>query len=502
MRFLKILTDLNEFNFENGTLEFDDINYWSFIIIIAGIFLALLVANVLIKSIKPLRKLLIPAPVLGGFLLLAVLMIYKAITGKALFNTFLLEMITYHCLGLGFVATSLKKKKQSEDKKKSRKGIFNSSLITVSSYLIQGIVGIIISLSLYFIIKSWPGSGILLPMGFGQGPGQAYNWGRNYQNLTNEVSAFGSFENGVSFGLTIAAMGYVAASIGGIVFLNSQRRKGNIKFVGKDEIDRDIDHLTLEDVASPNDIPSSGTVDKLSIQLALIFIGYAISFGIIFAISKACDASGVNFLINTIKPLFWGFNFIIGTGVAVLIKVIINKLQDKKVVKKEYINNYLMNRVAGFFFDVMVVAAIGSIDLTAFANPSFILPLALICALGGIVTYIYVRHVCKHLFSNEGYYEESFLCMYGMLTGTASTGVILLREIDPDLQTPASPNMVYQTLYSVLIGAPVLLLMSFVVKNMTHLLIGLGIYIAYFVILLILIKRDKLFKKKDKKLEE
>ena len=76
-------------------------------------------------------------------------MIYKAITGKALFNTFLLEMITYHCLGLGFVATSLKKKKQSEDKKKSRKGIFNSSLITVSSYLIQGIVGIIISLSLY-----------------------------------------------------------------------------------------------------------------------------------------------------------------------------------------------------------------------------------------------------------------------------------------------------------------------------------------------------------------
>ena len=338
-------------------------------------------------------------------------------------------------------------------------------------------------------------------MGYGQGPGQAYNWGRNYQNLTEATSAFGPFNDGVSFGLTVAAMGYVAASIGGIIFLNGQRKKGNVKFLGKDEIDKDIDTLTLEDVVSENEIPSSGTVDKLSIQLALVFIGYAISFGLIFAISKLCDMSGVGFLINTVKPLFWGFNFIIGTAVAVLIKVLLNKARNKNVVKKQYINNYLMNRISGLFFDVMVVAAIASIDLTAFKNPSFILPLALICVCGGVVTYFYVRHVCKHLFSKDGYYEESFLCMYGMLTGTASTGVILLREIDPDLSTPASPNMVYQTLYSVLIGAPVLLLMSFVVKDMTHLLIGLGIYIVYFVILFILIKRDKIFKKKDAKVE-
>ena len=122
--------------------------------------------------------------------------------------------------------------------------------------------------------------------------------------------------------------------------------------------------------------------------------------------------------------------------------------------------------------------------------------------MGGVVTYFYVRHTSKHLYGNDGYYEESFLCMYGMLTGTASTGVILLREIDPDLSTPASPNMVYQTLYSVVIGAPVLLLMSFVVKSMTNLLIGLGIYIVYFVILYLIIIRDKIFKKKNKKLED
>ena len=34
---------------------------------------------------------------------------------------------------------------------------------------------------------------------------------------------------------------------------------------------------------------------------------------------------------------------------------------------------------------------------------------------------------------------------HGMLTGTASTGVILLREIDGNFKTPAADNLVYQT---------------------------------------------------------
>ena len=221
--------ELNDFHFSDGSLEFDDLNFWHFILVIAAIFVALMLANALINLIKPLKKSLIPSPVLGGFLLLLFLSVYKWITGKALFNSFILEMITYHCLGLGFVATSLKSRKKSEEEKKSKGAIFNSSLITVSTYLLQGIIGIIISIILFYAISAWPGSGVLLPMGYGQGPGQAYNWGKTYSELTTELSAFGAFENGISFGLTVAAMGYVAASIGGIIFLVGQRRKGNIK---------------------------------------------------------------------------------------------------------------------------------------------------------------------------------------------------------------------------------------------------------------------------------
>ncbi len=467
------------------TMQFDDLNFWAFVLVMTAIFVVLLIANALIKMIKPLRKALIPSPVLGGFILLAVLAVYQSIAGKPLFNTFILEMLTYHCLGMGFIAVALKSQEKLSGKK-AQKAIFNSSLITVSSYLMQGILGLIISLILSFAIGSWAASGMLLPMGFGQGPGQAFNWGMNYENMIS--SEFGAFAGGKSFGLTIAAMGFVSASIGGVIYLNKERRKGNVKFV--DKVDTDKETVTVKTFTDENEIPSSQTVDKFSVQLGLVLLAYAVSFALIYGISKGCDASGINFLINTVKPLFWGFNFIIGTGIAMLFKFILKKLTKKGIVKKQYTNNYLLDRMSGMFFDVMVVAALGAIDLTAFARTEFIVPLVLMSVVGCVASYFYVKHVCKHLYAKDGYYEESFLCMYGMLTGTASTGIILLREIDPDFKTPACNNMVFQTLYSLVLGAPIMLLMTFVAASYTKLAIGLVIFTVLFCVLYGLIRRD------------
>ena len=48
--------------------------------------------------------------------------------------------------------------------------------------------------------------------------------------------------------------------------------------------------------------------------------------------------------------------------------------------------------------------------------------------------------------------------MYGMLTGTASTGIILLREIDGDFKTPAADNMVLQNFPAIVFGFPLMFL--------------------------------------------
>jgi ESS family glutamate:Na+ symporter len=144
----------------------------------------------------------------------------------------------------------------------------------------------------------------------------------------------------------------------------------------------------------------------------------------------------------------------------------------------------------------MVVASIAAIDLSAFRHREFWLPLLLICLVGALITYWYVRWICKRLFPD--YSDEMFLAMYGMLTGTASTGIILLREIDPLYRTPTSHNLIYQNLWSIVLGAPMLLLMGVAARNRTMTWVCFGICIALFAFILILQFRNTLFHKKEK----
>ena len=203
---------------------------------------------------------------------------------------------------------------------------------------------------------------------------------------------------------------------------------------------------------------------------------------------------------NTLKPVFWGFNFIFGVAVASIYKLIYTKLKDKGVIKKQYTNNYTMDRISGLSFDIMVVAAFASINLESFLEPKLIVPLILVCVAGGVVTYFYCQHVSRKVFPE--YKDEAFLAFYGMLTGTNATGIILLREIDPQFETPACDNMVFQSLYSIAIGAPILLSLGSVGKGWTQLIVCLAIYIVLFAVLYILMRRDIIFKKKQTEVQE
>lgn len=108
-----------------------------------------------------------------------------------------------------------------------------------------------------------------------------------------------------------------------------------------------------------------------------------------------------------------------------------------------------------------------------------------------MITYAYNRIVAKTLFPE--YQEEQFLAMYGMLTGTASTGVILLREIDREFKTPASENLVYQTLPAIVFGFPMMLLATLApVKPM----LTFVILILFFIAMNIILFRSKIFKRK------
>ncbi len=465
--------------------NFWDSQIWSFIITLAILFGAMLLSNILRRQIKFLRNSLLPSSVLGGFLVLIADSIYKKITGTSMFSLSVLEALTYHGLGLGFVALAWRHLDGVKGKK-ARKDVFNTATVTVGGYLLQGTVGLAITVILYFLIGSYAAGGILLPMGYGQGPGQAFNWGATYEN------SYG-FTYGASYGLTVAAMGFVSACLGGLFFLNRKENKDKFRRVNADSVEVQ-EELSLEDYCGGNEIPISESMDKLTVQFGLVFATYAITYLSMWLVYRYILLPIGGFAMDTVNPLIWGFNFLIGTAWAILFKGICNKLRKKGIMHREYTNNFMLNRISGVMFDIMVVASIAAIDLSAFTHKEFWISILLVCTAGCVLTYWYVKKVCSHLFPD--YSDEMFLTMYGMLTGTASTGVILLREIDPLFKTPASHNLIYQNLWAILLGAPMLIMMGFIGRGLGYSLVCLGIIFLLFLGILFIQYRDRIFRKK------
>jgi ESS family glutamate:Na+ symporter len=435
--------------------------------IIAGILLG---ANVLRRKLSLVRKTLLPTSVLGGFLLLFIRM-----SGLIWVNTELLEMVTYHGIAIGFIALSLRALK-SGAAAGSREGPKSGALI-VSCYVLQGIMGLIITLVLF--ATAMPGlftaAGILLPMGYGQGPGQANNVGASYEAL--------GFAGGHSFALSLAAAGYLSACTVGVVCLNVLQRKKRIVRQEAAEVSGSVITEALQD---EREIPLSESVDRMSIQVALVLLAYILSYLAIRGLSFLAGylGSGIE---RTVSSLLWGFNFIFGSLVAMGLRNILGRLRRLKVMTHQYQNNYLLSRISGLAFDMMIIGGIAAIEISDLRG--LWAPFMLMSAAGAVGTLYYLRWICKRVYPE--YYLEGMLSMYGMMTGTISSGILLLREIDGEYRTPAANNLVTGSAFAVLFGFPLLALIGIAPNSPLMSVIVLGLLAVYMGLLLLFLLKKR-----------
>ncbi|MDE7296863.1 MAG: hypothetical protein K2N84_06305 [Clostridia bacterium] len=473
-------------------MSFSSLGVWTVLMVVVVLLLSLLIGNILRHFIPALKKTLIPVSVLGGILLLIISTITYYCAGEYFFNLPLfggngadghtsgmnvLETITYHCLGVGFVATGMRSSKKKFNKKRAGE-IFDSGVTTVNGYLIQAFVGLAITLIAAYLIHTdglISAAGILLAFGFGQGTGQALNYGNIYEK------DYG-FTGGGNFGLTIAALGFLVACIVGVIYINVMRRKGQIKIVEREKGN------SLSDYEDENEISVVSSMDKMTVQIAIVLAVYGASFGIMYGLSA---------LIPSFTNTLFGFNFFIGVLLTIPVKAVLNKLYDKKIIKKQIVNNFMMDRIGGFAFDLMIVAGVAAIQIHLLASYWGIL--LILAVVGALVTLFYVNFVCKRKFGT--YRHEQFLAFFGMLTGTASTGMILLREIDGTYATPASENLVYQNAPAMVFGFPLMFLATYAPTNDLSALITCIIVGAAFVVLNLVLFRNEIFFRKRKRAE-
>ncbi len=467
--------------------DFTMANYdqvWSFMVQLGLLLMFLMLGNVLRRKIPLFRKILIPSALLGGALLLVVDIFCKQVLNFVLVDNRLMQVITYHCLAIGFAAMSLKTEKATHKTNKTQ--VLEFGALQGATYMLQAFVGLGITIGLFLLTRYGDNvisyiCGLILPLGFGQGPGNALSWDINYTN-----TAAAQFAGNGSFGLSLASIGFVAASVFGVLYINVQKKRGNLKLRESIAYNPAIDSVDASNV----EIPDNESVDKFTIQAGFVAIAYALSFGFMYLLGIISDFT---------NSIAWGFNFLWASLFAMLIKFIVKYLRKGKLMNRVYINNYQMDRISGFAFDIMIVAGVSAIEINDIKN--YILPIIILSIVGTLVTHLYIRKVSKECF--KGFEHEFFLMSFGTLTGTASNGMILMKEVDPGLKTPTSSLYILSNFPAMVMIAPLLFLLGFAGKSLTNAIITCSIFFVLWLVYSIFLFRRRIFKKhyKDKTIE-
>ena len=449
---------------------------WSFMVQLGLLLLFLVLGNILRRTIPLFRKCLIPSALLGGTLLMLCNICAKQFEFTLVDNR-LMQVITYHCLAIGFAAMSLKTEKSTHKTKPAQ--VLEFGALQGGTYMLQAFLGLGITLILFLLTRYGDQvisyiCGLILPLGFGQGPGNALSWDINY---TNTPAA--QFSGSGSFGLSLASIGFLVASVFGVLYINIYKKRGTLKV-------RDCRPSgKIVDQTNPNgdEIPDSESVDKFTLQAGFVALAYAISFGFMCLLGVISDFT---------NSIAWGFNFLWASLSAMLIKVVVKNLRKGKLMHREYINNYQMDRISGFAFDLMIVAGVAAIEINDIKN--YILPIVILSILGTVATYFYIHKVSRECF--KGFEHEFFLMGFGTLTGTASNGMILMKEVDPGLRTPTSSLYILSNFPAMVMIAPLLFLLGFAGKSLTNAIIACTVFFLLWVAYTVFLFRRKIFKKK------
>ncbi len=439
--------------------------------------LFLLVGTAMRRYTPVFRKYLIPNNILGGFFalifgpqILGALIRILGYTQKAYIplNPERLGIYVYHLLALTFIAMGLRKEKVHWGK-----GPLSQAMTGIMSFLVQGILGMLVAFTLIYTIKPdlFPGIGLLVPMGFGMGPGLAYAIGNNWEKF--------GFEGGGLVGLTFAAIGYLFAFFGGVGLINWGIRNGKTKLItGMDQITSDVKMGVWKN--SPN--PSAGklplateAIESMAFQFALIGSVYLATYGVVFLLTQLLTAHGLSELASTL----WSFHFIF----AIILSLLTRKILD--VTGRSYIiDTGLMNRATGVAIDYLVVAAIAAISITIVIK--YWMSLLIMSVLGGFGTILFVYWAAYRAF--DDYPFERFIAIFGEKTGTVNSGLVLVRILDPEFETTVAEDNIYGGAISIFIGLPLLIIMNFPMMFWNNELYGywytVGIFACYGILLM------------------
>lgn len=417
-------------------------NPWNFQLTIGDIFLdlgiigsVLLLATLIRRYIPFIQRSLIPNNIVAGII---------ALTLGFLFSDFInqerMGLYVYHLLGLTFIAVAMSKPKAA-----SGLSPVHTGMLFIASYLVQGIIGMVITFLLIFTVMPdlYPGFGLLLPLGFGMGPGIAYSIGSNWEN-------YGFISGGIA-GLSVAAVGFGFAYIHGMYWMRKGIKAGLATLIPKDQpLSNELLTGLLPEINRPilgRHTTSSEAIESLSLHWSMVGMVYAITWLLLSGVASILENIGAGSELNTL----WSFHFIFCSVMGIFVRSMIDRYD-----MGHHVDEGIMSSTGNLFVDVMITASLAGISLSVVGD--YWMPLVLCGFFGGLATYFFIKNVSKTIYKTWNF--ERMLSSYAVMTGTIQSGLVLLRVLDPKYESPVSIDLVYASGFALVFGFPLLVLIN------------------------------------------
>ncbi len=395
------------------------------ILVVFGFLSIMLLAGMILRATLPfLQKILFPASLIGGVLGLILINLGLISLDIETIKAFAYHFFNISFISLGLTPSEIKGPKQSTDKK-IFKGSLWMALVQAVSFPLQAVIGALITLAFILCGTALHGNfGFLLPLGFNEGPGQALSFGRVWEQA--------GFMDGSTIGLTFATLGFFFAFFIGVPLANRGLKKE--KFETKP-----MPPFFLRGILPKGQLPQSAgsltthgaSLDSMAFHSAQIGLVYLVTYVVLSLVTSLLPPS--------IGSMFWGFFFLFGLVFAILFRILFQASPLGHLLNPPF-----QRRITGFSIDYLIVATGCGIELLIVGK--YVAPLLLIAVTGGILTTVIVVVLGSKL---KEYKLERTVSIYGVVTGTVSSGLMLLRIVDPELKTPVARELGFMNLFAI-----------------------------------------------------
>jgi ESS family glutamate:Na+ symporter len=266
--------------------------------------------------------------------------------------------------------------------------------------------------------------------------------------MADTFRAFG-FPEGADLALALATIGLVGGVISGTILVNWAARRGLLPAMANPDsrlrahntgMDEDLAE-EMRELLWQREQETKPT-DPLSIHLAVVALsiglGWLLRTALVTLESATWGRSGSLVLVRYI-PLF---------PLAMLGGVLVQIVMDRTGLSR-HVNRRMMNRISGAALDFTIVAAMGTLSLSALR--AHWAPFLLLSA-GGMAWNLFgVLVIAPRLFPEHCFPRA--VCDFGQSTGVTVTGLLLLRMADPRNESGTLESFGYkQLLFEPIVG--------------------------------------------------